>query len=117
MSPEFMCFRRQIAGAVCWLRKNRMEVNSDRKAECQALRRPKAPYGAGCSRTEMIYLVLSALLGLSAHRLRHAISACQQLCNRCRKRATAADSLPGDRMCPQASREDRYSPPVRSVSN
>ena len=82
------------------------------RPECQALACAKAPCGADCSRTEMIYLILSALLDLSARRLRHAISACQQLCNRCRKRATAADSLPGDRMCPQASVEDRYSPPV-----
>ena len=64
-----MCFRRQIAGAVCWPARIGWRLTLTARQECQAIRRPKAPCDAGCSRTEMIYLTLSALLGLLARRI------------------------------------------------
>ena len=91
-----------------------MTADADRKTGMpRRLRVVKPRVVRTAAAQRMIYVILSALLSLSARRLRHAISACQPLCNRCLKRATAASSLPGDRMCPQESVEDRYCPPVR----
>lgn len=57
---------KRFGGAACWLRENRRAADVDRKLLCQAFAWVIGvkPRGADCFRTEVIRVILPALLGL-----------------------------------------------------